>query len=82
MCTQNLSGPVAPSASDRYKDKQDKRKTKQAEQRVTQAKKRTREEKATAEATAQVRKKRYVRMGMDEKRNAKQARKGGGSGDD
>jgi len=67
-----------------YKDKQEKRKTKQTEQRATQAKKRTREEKATAEATAQVRKKRYVRMGMDEKRNAKQARtKGaGGSGDD
>ena len=46
----------ARTYSRRYKDKTEKRKAKQTEQRAAQANKRTREEKATAEATAQVRK--------------------------
>ena len=57
-----------------------KRKAKVVEQRATQQKKRAKEEEATAAASAQVRKKRYVRMGMEEKRNAKRAKTS--SGDD
>ena len=64
-----------------YNAKEKKRKAKVSEQRSKEHAKRQKEEAATAAASAQVRKKRYVRMGMEEKRNAKRA-KTAGAGDD
>ena len=65
-----------------YKDKEQKRKAKVGEQRAAQAKKRAKEDAEKEAASAKVRKKRYVRMGMEEKRQAKRAKTGGGGGDD
>jgi len=58
-----------------YQDNRKKRKANATEQRTTQTRKRAKEEASVAKASALVRKRRYVRVGMDEKRSAKRSKR-------